>query len=150
MRYYNGLSVESKRTFRPLGTETDLTTARAICRANHDERPERYDLVVMHGDEIAGWCFVWDLDKESPQLGLGIADAHQQRGLGRCLITALLDWARRQALTRIGLIAVEDNVAALRLYESCGFRITGRRHDERDGLDYHEMTVDLTNKPEET
>lgn len=145
VRFYNSLSAESKRTFRPLGTETDLATCQAICAANNADTPSRHDLVVTHDQDIVGWCFLWDIDKASPQLGLGIADEHQRRGLGRFLISTLLDWARGYRVKRIDLIAVKDNAPALRLYESCGFRVTGELHDERDGLDYYEMTAQLSN-----
>lgn len=143
MRFYNGLSTESKRTFRPLGAQTDLTTCRGICNANTLTRPDRYDRVVLHGDVIVGWGFLWDLQTDRPQLGLGIADAHQGKGVGKTLMGAVLAWARQQCIRTIGLIAVEDNAAALGLYRSFGFAITGQQVDERDGLTYHRMTVDL-------
>ncbi len=46
--------------------------------------------------------------------------AYRRRGVGRALVTALADWARRQG-SGIFLQVEADNAAALRLYVSVGF-----------------------------
>lgn len=138
-RFYRALSPASKRTFRPIGVEADLATCLSICELNAANPAERYDLFVWHDDAIVGWGFLWDIRTEKPSLGLGVADTHQRKGVGRALMSALMQWAADQTLPEVHLIAVRDNAPAIRLYQSFGFRITGERHDERDGLWYHEM-----------
>ncbi|MEO7547390.1 MAG: GNAT family N-acetyltransferase [Ramlibacter sp.] len=60
-------------------------------------------------------------------LGIAIAPAWQGRGLGRQLITRLLDWADKWAgLQRIELWVHVDNERAITLYRSLGFVQEGR------------------------
>lgn len=149
MHFYNHLSAGSKRTFRPIGLEADRCTCEAICADNEvppggpDIAGRKYDLVLILDGEIVGWCFIWELDSPEPNLGLGIADAHQRRGLGKVLMSAIMDVARRRRLPTVHLIAVKDNEAALRLYESFGFAICGERTSPVDGLEYYRMKVEL-------
>lgn len=59
-------------------------------------------------------------------LGLGVRRDSWRQGLGRALVTTLLDWADSRGIVRIGLEVVETNVGAIRLYESLGFAHEGR------------------------
>jgi len=57
---------------------------------------------------------------------------HQGRGLGRAVLEALVDWARRDAdppdrILRIELYVRDDNHRAIELYESLGFQTEGVR-----------------------
>jgi [ribosomal protein S18]-alanine N-acetyltransferase len=56
-----------------------------------------------------------------------VARPAQRHGLGSSLLKALASGARRQGATRIFLEVRESSTAARRLYEKCGFAITGRR-----------------------
>ena len=76
--------------------------------------------------------------------GVYVRKTHRGRGVGRKLIEACVDWARNKALVGLRLSAVEqeadENGAARRCYESCGFvaygvephavRYEGRLYDE--------------------
>ncbi|RUQ45483.1 GNAT family N-acetyltransferase, partial [Corynebacterium pseudodiphtheriticum] len=54
--------------------------------------------------------------------GMYVSAAHQQQGLGRLLVEAALDDARRQpGLKVIQLTVTAGNDAALALYQRCGF-----------------------------
>jgi len=145
MRFYNGLSSPSKRTFHPLGPLTDRATCEQIAGDNAAGDAGRYDLIVQHGEQIVGWCFICGLNKE-PSLGLGIADAHQGRKLGRALVSAVMHWARARRLPAVHLTVVHDNAAARRLYESFGFVVRGEHLSEEDGLSYCHMTTEVPAK----
>ncbi|MBI2768094.1 MAG: GNAT family N-acetyltransferase [Burkholderiales bacterium] len=55
-------------------------------------------------------------------LGIGIAPAWQARGVGRRLITRLLDWADNWAgVLRVELVVHADNDRAIALYRGLGF-----------------------------
>ncbi len=59
---------------------------------------------------------------------LGVAPDVQGRGIGRLLVGALVDEARRRGCPAVLLEVRADNVAAQQLYRSCGFeRISLRR-----------------------
>lgn len=57
--------------------------------------------------------------------GLAVDPAERRRGLGRALLDAAFDDARRQGARRITLRVLSTNTNARRLYESMGFVIEG-------------------------
>jgi ribosomal protein S18 acetylase RimI-like enzyme len=59
---------------------------------------------------------------------MAVAPHARRRGLGRVVLRALLEQARRQGARRAYLIVVERNDPARALYERAGFRVAGRYH----------------------
>jgi GNAT superfamily N-acetyltransferase len=53
-----------------------------------------------------------------------VAAGLRGRGIGRSLVTALVEWARGRGSTRVTLLADRGNEAALRFYERLGWRGT--------------------------
>ena len=53
--------------------------------------------------------------------GLAVHPAHQRCGVGRRLVEACLEQARSRGARKLSLRVLGGNVAARRLYESCGF-----------------------------
>jgi len=144
--FYNGLSAESKRTFRPLGVTTMVETCNDIIQDNLAAPPAKFDLVAVDGVAIVGWAFVWGLngsDTDSELLfGLGVADSHQHMGIGTRLTTAVMTRARAARLPRVVLTVVQDNTIAWRLYEKQGFVRYGEFVGD-DGLPYYRMRWDF-------
>lgn len=65
----------------------------------------------------------------------------RRRGVGRALVTALLDYARRENFLRVTLEVRESNAPAIALYESLGFTPCGTRkgfyaNPREDGIIY--------------
>ncbi len=61
-------------------------------------------------------------------LGLSVAPAWHRRGVGRALMTALIDWCREHPdIERVCLWVFSNNAPALSLYRSLGFVEEGRR-----------------------
>lgn len=61
-------------------------------------------------------------------LGMAVHDAYQGRGIGRALMAAAVDAADRWLnILRIELEVYPDNERAIRLYESFGFVVEGRK-----------------------
>jgi GNAT superfamily N-acetyltransferase len=69
----------------------------------------------------------------------------RRRGVGRQIMSAVIDWARVQGLTHIGLWAPVDSAAAIGRYRQAGFRETEKRGQLRVGsaLGIVEMARDL-------
>jgi len=60
-------------------------------------------------------------------LGLMVAAAYRRRGIGRALLEATVEWARRHGVSKLELHVFPHNEPALRLYESFGFVREGYR-----------------------
>ena len=141
--FYNGLSEASKRTFRPLGSTTQLADCEAIIQENRPESGKKFDLVAVRGTRIVGWSFLWELKSEEPTFGLGIADAHQGKGLGGALMDRVMKAARERGLRKVFLTAVKDNEVAWKMYEKRGFVRYGEYYDSKDALHYLRMAAEL-------
>ncbi|OPX25892.1 MAG: hypothetical protein DRP97_06295 [Candidatus Latescibacterota bacterium] len=143
VKFYNGLSEASKRTFRPLGITTQLADCKAVIQENRPESGRKYDLVAVRGPRIVGWSFLWELKSEEPIFGLGIADAHQGKGLGSALMDRVMKTARERGLRKIFLTVVKDNEVAWKMYEKHGFVRYGEYYDAKDALHYFRMAAEL-------
>lgn len=85
--------------------------------------------------ELAGWVVMSALGAEADVMTIAATEAARGRGVGRALLDAGLEWARRQGAEVVHLEVDERNDPALRLYRSVGFREWGRRPDYYPGAD---------------
>lgn len=89
--------------------------------------PHACRLVAVAGDEIVGSAGLHTMGPglrrmHVRSLGIGVATAWQGRGVGRALLTRLLDWADNWAgVLRVELHVHADNERAMALYQSMGF-----------------------------
>jgi len=114
---------------RPAPTlEEELQFIRA-----HTDTPRSTMLVATVDGRIAG--LIGFLGRQLPQehhvgaFGLSVDQRYRGRGLGSALVTALLEWAPHDGITRVELEAFAANPQALALYERMGFEREGRRRD---------------------
>jgi ribosomal protein S18 acetylase RimI-like enzyme len=69
-----------------------------------------------------------------------VAPEARGTGAGDALVQQIVQFASSQGASVIRLHVVDGNIAALKLYERNGFRLTGRQIGrERDGAIEHEM-----------
>jgi len=75
--------------------------------------------------------------------GLAVASAAQRRGVGRALLDAAIEEARRRGARRLTLRVLGGNVAARRLYERSGFVVEGvlRGEFHLDGQDVDDVLM---------
>jgi ribosomal-protein-alanine N-acetyltransferase len=77
---------------------------------------------------LLGFIIDLAIGNDAEVLTLAVARDWRRRGIARALLEDLFDRARRAGTAGVGLEVAADNLGARRLYESCGFVSTGRRH----------------------
>lgn len=90
-------------------------------------------MVAVVDGKVVGWCDIRrgsrDAEAHCGSLGMGIIPGYRDRGLGRRLITAVLDAARAAGMHRVELNARVENSRAIALYEKVGFQHEGIARD---------------------
>jgi len=115
--FFRKLGPFSSRVFVP-HQYTDEAIAARIERA---VRGDDWVYVGLDGEEIVAYFFLWDVRKPVPVLGIGIADAWQNSGLGQRLMSMLIDDARELGRDGIYLTTMLDNDRAYHIYLKMGF-----------------------------
>ena len=110
--------------------------------------------VAVDDGRIVGWCDIAASPRPSlahvGTLGMGLFAEYRGRGLGRRLLVAALDDARRAGLERIELDVFAGKPRARRLYESVGFVFEGvlrRRYKLRGDAEDSVMMALLLEPP---
>ncbi|MNH90156.1 N-acyltransferase YncA [compost metagenome] len=95
-------------------------------------------MVAVVNGKVVGWCDVRrgsrDAESHCGTLGMGIIPGYRDRGIGRRLITVVLDAARAAGMHRIELNARVENERAIALYEKVGF--------QHEGIARHAVKID--------
>ena len=101
------------------------------------ERNQLADVLVAEADgQVIGYAIVrqyMPIPSHRDVLeinGLAVDPAHQGHGVGRRLVEACAEQARRRGARKLTLRVLGDNDGARRLYESCGFQVEGVLRDE--------------------
>ncbi len=87
--------------------------------------------VALKDNRVIGWCDTiphWaDALRHRAGLGMGVLSEFRARGIGRQLLRTTIESARESGIKRIDLEVRADNLAAISLYETFGFRHEGRK-----------------------
>jgi diamine N-acetyltransferase len=87
---------------------------------------------IYAGETMVGFA-MYGSDEDDATLfaidRLMIAEGHRGKGYGKATLSAILEEAKRRGFSRIRLSTNPENMKAIKLYESVGFRATG----EMDG-----------------
>ncbi len=83
--------------------------------------------VVRDDGRLVGYICVWEVADEIHITNIAVHPTTRRRGIGRMLLGAVLDDARKRALRMVVLEVRPSNVEARGLYESFGFQVVGRR-----------------------
>ena len=88
----------------------------------------RYLVADIDG-EIAGYCGYWGIAGEGCIYNIAVKKEHRGYGVGYRLLTELIRQGCAAGITAFTLEVRQSNTAALRLYESLGFKAAGIRRD---------------------
>jgi RimJ/RimL family protein N-acetyltransferase len=96
-----------------------------------NENPRSYVLIAELDKEIIGLIFFIPNSKiknaHTGEFGVSVHPRFQGIGIGRVLIEALLDWAKRNIhIEKVYLNVFATNSYAIKLYEDLGFKEEGR------------------------
>lgn len=140
----DSVSTSSQKNFRLRDiTQADLPEAMRIERAAfrypwsefmlQSEMTHEWSHVCLaeEGDverpTMLGFIVFWIICDELHVLNIAVDPVQQRRGVGRALMRAAMTQARQAAATYATLEVRRTNRAAIRLYESFGFRTTAIR-----------------------
>ena len=83
--------------------------------------------VLLRNGRVAGYFFMWIVEREAQINNIAVHPERRGAGLGRRLLRAAIDLARRRGCAEAILEVRPSNAAALALYRSEGFVEIGRR-----------------------
>ena len=90
--------------------------------------------LAWHEDEVVGFALSRAVADEAELLLLAVRSQSQGQGVGKTLLDHFIAAARLRGASRLHLEVREGN-HAVRLYETAGFRLIGRRPDYYSGVD---------------
>jgi len=127
--YTNAVMAIERQCFSaPWGLESlirTITGGNAVTLvALRDGKPSGYASALMLGPVGPGY-----VPPEAEVLKVAVLPELREQGIGRELAKALIKTLRDKGLVKLHLEVRESNRAARVLYETCGFRHSGRRRD---------------------
>jgi streptothricin acetyltransferase len=88
--------------------------------------PDRTVFFADVDNELAGQIRVWKHWNAYAYIDdIAVEPKYRGHGVGRALIERAIEWARSNGLPGMMLETQDNNVAACRLYERCGFELRG-------------------------
>jgi ribosomal-protein-alanine N-acetyltransferase len=115
----------------PVWSDADL--AAMVRMPSGDERKVRRGWIAEEGQStvvgfaLAAALCITDAPAECELEFVLVPPSARRQGIGRTLIQAVFAWASHIGAHEIWLEMRASNTRALRLYERCGFVVTGRR-----------------------
>jgi ribosomal protein S18 acetylase RimI-like enzyme len=86
-------------------------------------------VVAVVGEAVVGFCDILPNGLTGfthvGRLGMGVRAEWRRQGVGRRMLEACLSQARNSGIEKVELEVFSDNVGAIRLYDSFGFRVEG-------------------------
>jgi GNAT superfamily N-acetyltransferase len=96
-------------------------------RGRISARSVTYFAYLPENPEPAGLAGVYVQDDVADVVSMWVRPSARGRGAGEALIEATADWAKTRDHACLLLWVTESNGPARRLYERCGFTLTGER-----------------------
>jgi len=89
-------------------------------------------LVALEGSQVAGWAALSPVSRRKVYEGVAevsvyVGASFRGRGLGRALLSALVDESEAAGIWTLQAGVFPENAASVGLHKSCGFREVGRR-----------------------
>ncbi|WP_419704230.1 ribosomal protein S18-alanine N-acetyltransferase [Promicromonospora sp. NFX87] len=112
--------------------------------------PERRDRA---GDQpVVGYAGLWFDGDVTQVMTIGVDPVVQRHGVGRQLLTALIERSRKVKAEAVLLEVRVDNAPAIEMYRDFGFEILGvrKRYYQPEDVDAYTMRLDLAAPADDT
>lgn len=86
----------------------------------------RYRVLEFQG-AVVGYIGMWQILDEGHITNVAVLPEFRRRGFARSLMQDLIDYAKTEGIRSLTLEVRVGNLPAIRLYESFGFKVEGRR-----------------------
>ena len=86
-----------------------------------------YTARIGERGEVVGYIIFWTIVDEAHILNVAVHPDYRGRGIGRGLVSFVVDRCRRLGLRRVFLEVRRSNIVARRLYRDLGFEVIGVR-----------------------
>ncbi|HOU09668.1 MAG TPA: N-acetyltransferase [Clostridiales bacterium] len=126
-----GLSEWSRKKYRP--HDFTYETASKFTGEGLSEKGCRRFIALLREDgalQAAGFCFLYNMESETPSLGIAVSDRYQRRGVGAAMMGHMIQTARAAGKKGLRLTTDKDNIAGQALYQNYGFVITGEGKED--------------------
>jgi GNAT superfamily N-acetyltransferase len=97
------------------------------CRRTSQRHGVTYFAYLPNAQEPAGLVGVYVEEGLPDVVSMWVRPAARRNGVGEALISAAADWAEARGHHAVFLWVTESNLPARRLYERCGFALTGEQ-----------------------
>lgn len=84
-------------------------------------------LVALEGDTVVGYIGSQTVLDETDMMNVAVHPDHRRKGIGECLVGALIDELKGLGSTSLTLEVRASNEPAKHMYEKLGFLRSGRR-----------------------
>lgn len=89
-------------------------------------------LALREGEKLLGWAALSPVSARPVYAGVAevsvyLSAAHRGKGVGRLLLTRLIEEAEKNGIWTLQAGIFPENLASLVLHQKCGFREVGRR-----------------------
>ena len=95
-------------------------------------KPAFYGVVLLAPDMptiIHSYCLAYITPMQADIIAIGTEKTKQGRGFGQIILHHLIEVTKQHNVAEITLEVAADNIPARRLYDSCGFHVSGIRKD---------------------
>lgn len=99
-------------------------------------------LVALKNGVVCGTVGMYIVSGEGQIMNIAVREGFRRQGIGKQLLDRLIQEGKKRGASLFTLEVSSENAAALRLYESFGFREVGRRKNYYKKSDAVLMTLD--------
>lgn len=123
---FEAFTAAFNRAYQDYFTPIIMTTGSFRALIRHDDLDPDASVAAVDGEEIVGTGLLGLRDRVAWIGGMGVIPERRRQGIARRMMVYLLDQARARGAREVWLEVIENNVAALRLYQQLGFKTIRR------------------------